>query len=105
MDYCLQNATQEEFDTLMVSTGLGVEVADEEGNTSVQPSSYQVLFDRIGPITINDGVDKKGKALTTTFPEYHTNLRVTYPLTEEQDTALAPFTLNPANPHYRVWAP
>lgn len=89
-DYCLQNADEAEFNQLMLMTGLGVE--DEDGN--VVPASYEVLIDRIGPITMGE----------VTYPEYYTNLRLLFEPTEEQVAALAPFAIDPSQPQYRTWA-
>lgn len=89
-DYCLQNADEAEFNQLMLMTGLGVE--DEDGN--VVPASYEVLIDRIGPITMGE----------VTYPEYYSNLRLLFEPSEEQAAALAPFTIDPSQPQYRTWA-
>lgn len=88
-DYCLQNADEAEFNQLMLMTGLGVE--DEDGN--VVPASYEVLIDRIGPITMGD----------ITYPDYYTNVRLLFEPSEEQVTALAPFAIDPSQPQYRNW--
>ena len=89
-DYCLQNADEAEFNQLMLMTGLGVE--DEDGN--VVPASYEVLIDRIGPITMPDG---------TVYPEYYTNIRLMFEPTPEQDAALKAISIDPSQPQYRVW--
>ena len=97
IDYCLKNADEAEFNKLMLATGLCVEVTEGEGKeavTTIVPASYEVLIDRIGPITIGD----------VTYPEYYTNLRLLFEPTEDQATALAPFIIDPSSPHYRVWA-
>lgn len=97
-DYCTKNVDEAEFNQLMLDTGLGVE--DEDGN--VVPASSDVLLDRIGPITIWDySVDPP---VSTTYPEYYTNVRLLTEPTEEQDTALAAISIDPSQPHYRVWA-
>ena len=97
IDYCLKNADEAEFNKLMLATGLCVEVTEGEGKeavTTIVPASYEVLIDRIGPITIGD----------VTYPEYYTNLRLLFEPTEDQATALAPFIIDPSQPHYRTWA-
>lgn len=104
MDYCLKMDSDEQFDDLMLDTGLGVEVEDEEGLVTVVPASYLVLFDRIGPITMQTGVDESGDPVTITYPEYYVNLRVLEEVTEEQEAALAPYAIDPSQPQYRVWA-
>lgn len=96
-DYCLQNATEAEFNQLMLDTGLGVEVTEGEGKTAVTtvvPADYTVLIDRIGPITMGE----------VTYPEYYSNLRLLFEPTEEQADQLAVFAIDPSSPHYRVWA-
>jgi hypothetical protein len=93
IDYCLKNADKAEFDTVMLATGLCVEVTEGE-DTTIVPASYEVLIDRIGPITIGE----------TTYPEYYTNLRLLAGPTEDQAAALAPFVIDPSQPHYRTWA-
>jgi hypothetical protein len=93
IDYCLKNTDEAEFNQLMLDTGLCVEVTEGE-DTTIVPASYEVLIDRIGPITMND----------VTYPEYYSNLRLLFEPTEDQATALAPFIIDPSSPHYRVWA-
>ena len=96
-DYCLKNIDEAEFDALMVSLGFCVDTDD-----GVVPASYEVLIDRIGPITIWDyNVEPPTE---TVYPEYYTNLRLLFEPTEDQATALAPFIIDPSSPHYRVWA-
>ncbi len=96
-DYCLQNTDEDEFNQLMLDTGLCVEVTEGEGEdavTTVVPADYTLLIDRIGPITIGE----------TTYPEYYTNLRLLFEPTEEQTAELTPFVIDPSQPHYRTWA-
>jgi hypothetical protein len=93
IDYCLKNADKAEFDTVMLATGLCVEVTEGE-DTTIVPADYMVLIDRIGPITIGE----------TTYPEYYTNLRLLFEPTEEQTAELTPFVIDPSTPHYRTWA-
>jgi hypothetical protein len=92
-DYCLKNTDEAEFNQLMLDTGLCVEVTEGE-DTTIAPASYEVLVDRIGPITMND----------VTYPEYYTNLRLLFEPTEEQTAELTPFVIDPSQPHYRTWA-
>ena len=86
IDYCLQMKDAAEFNAVMSSCGL----IDAEGN----PASYEVLIDRIGPITLGE----------VTYPEYYVNLRLLLEPTEAQAAALAPFAIDPSQPQYRVWA-
>lgn len=88
-DYCLKNLDEAEFDKLMLDTGLCVETED-----GVVPASYEVLIDRIGPITMGD----------VTYPEYYANARLLFELSEEQMTALSVYAIDPSTPQYRVWA-
>jgi hypothetical protein len=97
IDYCLKNADEAEFNKLMLATGLCVEVTEGEGKeavTTIVPASYEVLIDRIGPITIGD----------KTYPEYYTNLRILGLLNEEQVKAIDVYAIDPSQPQYRVWA-
>jgi hypothetical protein len=96
IDYCLKNADEAEFNKLMLATGLCVEVIEGEGKeavTTIVPASYEVLIDRIGPITIDD----------KTYPEYYTNLRILGLLNEEQVKAIDVYAIDPSQPQYRVF--
>jgi hypothetical protein len=104
-DYCLQNIDEAEFNQLMLDTGLCVEVTEGEGKTAVTavvPASYEVLIDRIGPITIWDYSVEPPTEIV--YPEYYTNLRLLFEPTEEQADQLAVFAIDPNAPQYRVWA-
>ena len=92
MDYCLQNTDEAEFNQLMLDTGLCVEVTEGE-DTTIVPASYEVLIDRIGPITIGD----------VTYPEYYTNLRILGLLNEEQVKAIDVYAIDPSQPQFRTW--
>jgi len=96
IEYCLKNADEAEFNKLMLATGLCVEVTEGEGKeavTTIVPASYEVLIDRIGPITIGD----------VTYPEYYTNLRILGLLNEEQVKAIDVYAIDPSQPQYRTW--
>ena len=96
IDYCLKNADEAEFNKLMLDTGLCVEVTEGKGKeavTTIVPASYEVLIDRIGPITIGD----------VTYPEYYTNLRILGLLNEEQVKAIDVYAIDPSQPQYRVF--
>jgi hypothetical protein len=99
-DYCLKNTDEAEFDQLMLDTGLCVK--DEDGN--VVPASYEVLLDKIGPITMVTGYDENGDPITETYPEYYSNLRLLFEPSEDQVAALTVFAVDPSQPQYRVWA-
>jgi hypothetical protein len=97
IDYCLKNKDEAEFNQLMLDTGLCVEVKEGEGKeatVAIVPASYEVLIDRIGPITIGD----------KTYPEYYTNLRLLFEPTEEQNKVVSQYAIDPSQPQYRVWA-
>ena len=98
MDYCTKSATEAEFDALMLECGLFVDV-----NGVVGPVLFTMSLDRIGPITIQTGVDENGDPITVTYPEYYTNIRVTTGLTDEQAAALASISIDPTQPQYRQW--
>lgn len=105
VDYCLKNTNEEEFNDLMLSSGLCIET--EEG---IVPSSYQILIDRIGPITIPDPsgkttVDEEGNTVPVmiTYPEYYSNIRLLLEPTEEQTLMLDSYAIDPSQPQYRVW--
>lgn len=89
MDFYLKNETKEEFDQMIVHLGLAQWSVEE-----IVPTSYQVVIDRIGSITINE----------VYYPEYYTNVRITCGLTEEQIQTLNLFTVNPGESQYRKWA-
>lgn len=103
-DYCTQNATEADFNAMALGCGICVEVDDGEGNISVVPSSYLISLDRIGPITMQTGVDDNGDPIYVTYPEYYTNIRFMCEPTEEQVTALTACSIDPSQPQYRTWA-
>lgn len=96
IDYCLKNTDEAEFEQLMLDTGLCVEVTEGEGEeavTTIVPTDYTILIDRIGPITIGE----------TTYPEYYSNIRILGVLNEEQVIAIDPYAIDPSAPQYRTW--
>lgn len=94
IDYCLQMKDEAAFNSVMSGCGL----IDAEGN----PASYEILIDRIGPITIWDYSVEPPTEIT--YPEYYANVRLLCEPTEEQAAALAPFVIDPSQPQYRTWA-
>ena len=105
IDYCLKNIDETEFNDMMLSIGL-CEIADY----AVVPSSYLVLIDRIGPITMPDPsgattTDSEGNIVPVmiTYPEYYSNLRLLLDPTEEQILVLDSHAIDPSQPQYRVW--
>lgn len=104
-DYCLKNIDETDFNDMMLSIGL-CELIDG----TVVPSSYLVLIDRIGPITMPDPsgattTDSEGNIVPVmiTYPEYYSNLRLLFDITVEQQTVLDAHAIDPSQPQYRVW--
>ena len=95
-DYCLKCVDQAECDAALLAAGL----IDDEG----LPVSYEVLIDRIGPITKATGVDENGDSVFITYPEYYVNLRLLFEASEEVAAILLPLSVDPTQPQYRVWA-
>jgi len=107
MDYCTKNDTEADFNAMMLDCGLCVEITEGEGEdavTYVVPASNLVLIDRIGPITMQTGVDEDGNPVFVTYPEYYTNVRLLMEPTDEQDMALSAISIDPSQPQYREWA-
>ena len=105
IDYCLKNIDETDFNDMMLSIGL-CEIVDD----MVVPSSYLVLIDRIGPITMPDPsgattTDSEGNIVPVmiTYPEYYSNLRLLLDPTEEQTLVLDSHAIDPSQPQYRVW--
>jgi hypothetical protein len=96
-DYCLKNVDEAEFDAVMLGCGLCVETDD-----GVMPASYEVLIDRIGPITVYDYSTDPPTSIT--YPEYYTNIRLLMEPTEDQVATLTAYAIDPSQPQYRVWA-
>lgn len=90
-DLYLRAATREEIDGAL----------DAAGIFQIAPG---VEFDRIGPFSRLVGYQQDGEPILATFDEYHINVRLTDPLTPEQDAALAPFAVVPPNTPFRRWA-
>ena len=107
MDYCTKNDTEADFNAMMLDCGLCVEITEGEGEeavTYVVPASNLVLIDRIGPITMQTGVDEDGNPVFVTYPEYYTNVRMLMEPTDEQDLELSSVSIDPSQPQYRQWA-
>jgi len=107
MDYCTKNDTEADFNAMMLDCGLCVEITEGEGEdavTYVVPASNLVLIDRIGPITMQTGVDEDGNPVFVTYPEYYTNVRLLMEPTDEQDLELSSVSIDPSQPQYRQWA-
>lgn len=104
-DYCLKNIDENEFNTMMIGCGLCIETSE-----GIMPASYQIVIDRIGPITIIDPsgktiIDSEGNTVpaTITYPEYYSNLRLLVEPSDIQKETLALYAIDPSQPQYRVW--
>ena len=97
INYYLKNQDEAEFDGLMLLTGLGMKTDD-----GVMPASYEVLIDKIGSITIWDySVEPP---ISTTYPEFYSNVRLMFEPSNGQVTALTAYAVDPSQPQYREWA-
>jgi hypothetical protein len=100
MDYLLRSTTESDLDDALIAAGLAEEVTDIDGEVTVLPVTG-VTLDRIGPIPPT--YDIEGQQVKAGDPRFHTNIRVTFELTEEQVSWLPTFTPEPSIP-YRVFA-
>ena len=100
MDYMLRTTTESEMEDILIAAGVAQEATDIEGEVMVIPTAG-VSIDHIGAIPPKTDID--GNILSPGDPRWHTNIRVTFELTEEQVTALPTFAPEPSIP-YRVFA-
>jgi hypothetical protein len=99
-DYMLRTDTEAQMDDALEAAGLLVEVDQGEGEIALMPVPG-CYVDRIGAIP--PSYDIEGQQIKAGDPRFHTNIRVTFELTEEQVEALPTFTPTPGIP-YRVFA-
>jgi hypothetical protein len=93
-DYYLKAATETDMNDALETAGL----INAEGS----PVNYDVLLDRIGPITMYDySTDPPTEAH---YPEYYANLRLLFEPTDEQRAVIATVEIIPPALPYRVWA-
>lgn len=100
-DFMLRTNTQDEMDDALIAAGLAQEYTDEDGEVTVQAVSG-VAIDHIGPIPARLDPEDPSVILKPGDARWHTNIRVTVELTQEQIDELPTFTPTPAIP-YRVF--
>jgi hypothetical protein len=100
MDYMLRTTTESEMEDILITAGVAQETTDIEGEVIVIPTTG-ISIDHIGPIPPT--VDIDGNVTKPGDTRWHTNIRVTFEMTEQQITALPTFTPEPSIP-YRVFA-
>ena len=100
MDYMLRTTTESAMLTALIAAGVAQEATDIEGNVIVIPTAG-ISIDHIGAIPPKTDID--GNTLSPGDTRWHTNIRVTFEMTEQQITALPTFTPEPSIP-YRVFA-
>ena len=100
-DFMLRTNTQDEMDDALIAAGLAQEVTDPDGEVTVVAVSG-VAIDHIGPIPARLDPEDPSVILRPGDPRWHTNIRVTVELTQEQIDALPTFTPTPGIP-YRVF--
>ena len=100
MDYMLRTTTESEMEDALIAAGLAQEATDYEGEVNVFPTAG-VSIDHIGAIPPKTDID--GNILSPGDTRWHTNIRVTFELTEEQVELLPIFAPEPSIP-YRVFA-
>jgi hypothetical protein len=100
-DFMLRTNTQDEMDDALIAAGLAQEATDPDGEVNVQAVSG-VAIDHIGPIPAQLDPEDPSVILKPGDARWHTNLRVTVELTQEQVAALPTFAPTPGIP-YRVF--
>jgi len=101
MDYLLRTTTESDMEDALIAAGLAQEVTDEDGEVMVLPVSG-VTIDHIGPIPAQVDPEDPAVILKPGHPEWHTNIRVAFQLTKEQEDLLPTFDPLPSIP-YRVF--
>ena len=100
-DFMLRTDTQDEMLDALIAAGLAQEVTDTDGEVMVLPVSG-VTIDHIGPIPARLDPEDPSVILKPGDNRWHTNIRVTVELTQEQIDALPLVDPAPAVP-YRVF--
>lgn len=100
MDYLLRTTTESDMDDALIAAGLAQEVTDTDGEVTVVP--VDCAIDHIGPIPAQIDPEDPSVILKPGDARWHTNIRVTVELTQEQIDELPTFTPTPAIP-YRVF--
>jgi hypothetical protein len=99
-DYMLRTDTEAQMDDALEAAELLVEKDTGDGELVLMPVAG-CYVDRIGAIP--PSYDIEGQQIKAGDPRFHTNIRLTFELTEEQVEALPTFTPTPGIP-YRVFA-
>ncbi len=99
-DFMLRTNTQDEMDDALIAAGLAQEVADPDGEVTVV--AVGCAIDHIGPIPARLDPEDPTVILKPGDSRWHTNIRVTVELTQEQIDALPLVDPAPAVP-YRVF--
>jgi hypothetical protein len=100
MDYLLRTTTYAAMETALIAANLITDSTDAQGVAMTIPVSGAYV-DHIGAIPPK--TDIEGNILSPGDTRWHTNIRVTFEMTEQQITALPTFTPEPSIP-YRVFA-
>ena len=100
-DFMLRTNTQDEMLDALIAAGLAQEVTDTDGEVMVLAVSG-VTIDHIGPIPARLDPEDPSVILKPGDARWHTNIRVTVDLTQEQIDALPTFAPTPGIP-YRVF--
>ncbi len=99
-DFMLRTDTQDEMLDALIAAGLAQEVTDPDGEVGIVPIGCAI--DHIGPIPARLDPEDPSVILKPGDARWHTNIRVTVELTQEQIDALPTFAPTPGIP-YRVF--
>ena len=99
-DFMLRTDTQDEMEDALIAAGLAQEVTDPDGEVGIVPIGCAI--DHIGPIPARLDPEDPSVILKPGDNRWHTNIRVTVELTQEQIDALPLVDPAPAVP-YRVF--
>ncbi len=105
-DYYLKGPDRDATRAALLAAGLTVEYADEDGEPRRVPAQG-VNLSTVGVISTGGEWDAEGNVITppTELPGWHVNLRLSQPLTDAQQEALAGMVIAPSpETPYRVWA-
>ena len=100
-DYMLRTDTEAQMDDALEAAGLLVETDLGEGEIALVPAAG-VTLDHIGPIPARLDPEDPSVILKPGDNRWHTNIRVTVELTQEQIDELPTFAPEPSVP-YRVF--
>jgi hypothetical protein len=100
MDYLLRTTTYAAMESALIAANLITDSTDVQGVAMTIPVSGAYV-DHIGAIPPKTDID--GNILSPGDTRWHTNIRVTFELTEEQVELLPVFAPEPSIP-YRVFA-